>query len=171
MANTFELIASYTATASVSNIEFTSIPGTYTDLCVYVSTRGSSSGIAEANTIYFNTDTNNANYIGKRLLGSGSAATSDQTTSIKPGFFNNLASATASTFASSVIYIPNYAGSNSKSYSIDTVTENNATESYMALLAVRWTGTDAITRMKFTPESAGNFVQYSTAYLYGIKNS
>jgi hypothetical protein len=166
-----ELIASYTATGSVSNIEFTSIPGTFTDLCVYVSSRGSSSGPAEANTIYFNGDTTNANYPAKRLLGSGSAASSDQTTTIKPGFFNNLAGTTASTFANSMLYIPNYAGSNSKSFSVDTSTENNGTEAYMAFVAGRWTGTAAITSIKFTPESAGNFVQYTTAYLYGVKNA
>lgn len=154
-----------------STISFTSIPSTYTDLIVMVSTRGTSSGVAEANRIHFNGDTTNTNYTGKRLLGSGSGASSDQTTAITPGFFNNLSTSTASTFSNSIVYIPNYTGSNSKSYSIDTVTENNATEAYMALVAVRWSGTAAITSMTFTPESGGNFAQYSTASLYGISKS
>lgn len=161
-------IATTELTASQSTITFSSIPQGYTDLLISVSTRGAQSGVAEANRIHFNGDTTNTNYTGKRLLGSGSAASSDQTATITPGFFNNLASSTANTFSNSTVYIPNYTGSNSKSYSIDTVTENNATEAYMALVAVRWSGTAAITSMTFTPESGNNFVQYSTATLYGI---
>jgi hypothetical protein len=155
--------------ASAASITFNNIPQTgYTDLKVVASSRGSSSGPAEANRIHFNGDTTNTNYTGKRLLGSGTAASSDQTTAITPGFFNDLAGATANTFANSEVYIPNYTGSNSKSYSIDTVTENNGTEAYSALVAVRWSGTAAITSMTFTPESAGNFVSGSTFSLYGL---
>jgi len=39
MANTYEAIATVTATTSVANIEFTSIPGTYTDLVLKTSLR------------------------------------------------------------------------------------------------------------------------------------
>jgi hypothetical protein len=155
--------------ASAASVTFSNIPQTgYTDLKVVASSRGSSSGPAEANRIHFNGDTTNTNYTGKRLLGSGSAASSDQTTAITPGFFNNLAGTTANTFSNSEVYIPNYTGSSSKSYSIDTVTENNGTEAYAALVAVRWSGTAAITSMTFTPESAGNFVSGSTFSLYGL---
>lgn len=155
--------------ASAASVTFSNIPQTgYTDLKVVASSRGSSSGPAEANRIHFNGDTTNTNYTGKRLLGSGSAASSDQTTAITPGFFNDLAGATANTFANSEVYIPNYTGSNSKSYSIDTVTENNGTEAYAGLVAVRWSGTAAITSMTFTPESSGNFVSGSTFSLYGL---
>jgi hypothetical protein len=41
MANTFELIDSYTATGSVANISFTSIPATFTDLVLKMSLRSS----------------------------------------------------------------------------------------------------------------------------------
>jgi hypothetical protein len=34
MANTYTLINSYAATGSVANIDFTSIPSTYTDLLI-----------------------------------------------------------------------------------------------------------------------------------------
>jgi len=173
MAN-MELITSVTVgsggAASVTLPATGTIPATYTDLQVFVSSRGNSSGVAEANRIHFNGDTTNTNYTAKRLLGSGSAASSDQTATIVPGFFNNRTSSTASTFSNSIVYIPNYRSSNSKSYSIDTVTENNATEAYMALLAVNWSGTAAITTMTFTPESSALFVEGSTFYLYGISN-
>ena len=161
-------IASRELTTSASSVTFSSIPQGYTDLKIVASTRGAQSGPAEANRIHFNGDTTNTNYTGKRLLGSGSAASSDQTTVITPGFFNDLAGATANTFANSEVYIPNYVGSSSKSYSVDTATENNGTEAYMGFVAVRWSGTAAITSITFTPESGNNFVANSTFTLYGI---
>lgn len=172
MANTFVKIATVTVGAGgASNITFSSIVGTYTDLFLCHSTRSVSTGIAQASIVRFNGDTTSTNYTARRLLGSGSAASSDQTPTISSGGFTNNSSATASTFSSTSIYIPNYTSSNSKSLSIDTVTENNATEAYMALLAMRWSGTAAITSIVITNESGGNFAQYSSATLYGISKS
>ena len=168
MAN-YVLLERVELNASASSVTFANIPQSgYTDLKVVASTRGAAGGIAEANTIYFNGDTTVANYPGKRLLGSGSAASSDQTTTIKPGFFNNLSSSTANTFSNSEVYIPNYTGSTSKSFSVDTVTENNAAEAYSALVAGTWTGTAAITSIRFTPESGNSYLANSTFSLYGL---
>jgi hypothetical protein len=78
---------------------------------------------------------------------------------------------TANTFGNGEIYIPNYAGSTQKSVSADAVAENNsATYIYSALNAGLWTGTAAITSIKLLIPSY-NFVQYSTAYLYGVSNA
>jgi hypothetical protein len=77
-------------------------------------------------------------------------------------------SATASTFASADIYIPNYTSSDYKSISIDTVTEKNATDAYMRLTAGLWSNTAAITSIGLNCSASGNFVQYSTFYLYGV---
>ena len=153
--------------AGSSSIDFNSIPQGYTDLKVVLSTRSSSANLGESNRISFNGDTTNGNYTNKRLLGTGSAASSQSQTA-RESFFNTNANATASTFANSEIYIPNYTSANSKSFSIDTVTENNGTEAYAGLIAYRWSGTTAITSITFVPESNNNFVQYSTATLYGI---
>ena len=43
MANTFRLIATYTATSTVSNVVFNSIPNTYQDLKLLVSARSAAS--------------------------------------------------------------------------------------------------------------------------------
>jgi hypothetical protein len=172
MANTYVKIGS-TVTVGVlgaANIEFTSIPATYTDLKVVISSRGLPANLGEANRISFNGDTTNGNYSNKRLLGTGSAASSQSQTA-RESSFNTNSTATASTFANSEIYIPNYASANAKSFSIDTVTENNGTEAYSALIAYSWSGTAAITSITLVPESATNFAQYSTATLYGILKS
>lgn len=169
MAGNHVLLETIELTQSAATVTFDNIPQTgYSDLKIVASTRGAQSGVAEANRIRFNGDTTNTNYTGRRLLGSGSAVSSDQTTTIVPGFFNNLSSSTANTFSNSEVYIPGYLSSNSKSYSVDTVTENNATEAYMAIVAGRWSGTAAISSITFVPESGNSYVAGSTFSLYGV---
>jgi len=73
---------------------------------------------------------------------------------------------TANTFASAEIYIPNYTSSNYKSLSVDFVGENNATTSYQYFTAGLFSNTSAITSLVI--DGTDNFVQYSTATLYGI---
>jgi hypothetical protein len=79
----------------------------------------------------------------------------------------NGADSTSNTFASSSLYIPNYAGSNQKSSSLDDVAENNATASIQEIVAQLWADTAAITSITLTANS-GNFVVGSTVSLYGI---
>jgi hypothetical protein len=70
-----------------------------------------------------------------------------------------------------MIYLPNYAGSNNKSLSLDSAFENNSSTAYLNMVAGLWSSSAAITSLKVYPASASNFAQYSTAYLYGVKNS
>lgn len=171
MATTFVKIASVTVGAGgAANIEFTSIPQTYTDLVINFSGRSVKSASFEDVKIQFNSST--TNYSDRYLLGNGSTASSGSGAST--GIYNLIvpaANATTSTFSNNFVYIPNYAGSNNKSVSIDVVTENNATLSYLNLVAGLWSNTAAITSIKIVPDTANNFAQYSTAVLYGIKSS
>jgi hypothetical protein len=105
------------------------------------------------------------------LFGNGSSASSGNDTNMYITSSIVPSTSTASTFSNAELYIPNYAGSNNKSSSVDGVSENNATASNMALTANLWSDTAAITSIKLTPAGGGNFVQYSTAYLYGISNA
>ena len=164
MANTFELITSTTVgSGGASTIDFTSIPSTFTDLCVNLSMRVSDAGPVDINIKFNNTDTN------KTILymrGNGSAASSGSY-AFTIGATNG-SSSTANTFTSSSIYIPNYANTSyNKSFSGDTVEEDNATTAYATFIAGLWAQTAAINRLTFV----GNFVQYTTAYLYGVKNA
>jgi hypothetical protein len=167
MANTFELISSYAATGSVSSISFTSIPSTYTDLVLKVSARTTHLS-DDAVVIKFNGSS--STYSMRRLDGNGSSASSDNNTTNIRGVTND-AGKTASTFGSWEIYIPNYAGSTNKSASLDAVSENNATAASAQLVAGLWSTTSAITQIDLTSFNAANFVIYTTAYLYGVKNA
>jgi hypothetical protein len=167
MATTYEAIATVTVTgATAASIDFSSIPATYTDLLLSYSTR-QNAGNAPSLLVKFNNSS--SNFTSRFLQGSGSSASSGTSPSNYAGNSDG-SSNTASTFANGTMYIPNYAGSTYKSYSVDDVQENNATEAYATLIAGLWSQTAAINQI--TLYNASNlFIQYSTATLYGIKNS
>jgi hypothetical protein len=168
MAVTHKLIQTLTAqVGSVASFDFTSIPGTYTDLKLVCSLRNASVD-SVIGTVQFNGLSTN---LSSRLLaGSGSAASSTTSASLIQFYGSNPISYTSSVFGNVEIYVPNYAGSTNKSVSIDATNENNATASYMSLTAGLWSSTAAITRVTVFCD-AGNAAQYSSVSLYGIKNS
>jgi hypothetical protein len=168
MANTFELIEAKTLATSTASITFSSIPATFTDLKVVVSARAANALTYKSVSIGFNGLTTNLSYRniegGDSTVGSGNGAT---------GFIGYIdgANATASSFGNLEVYIPNYTSANYKSWSVDNVTEGNASGGYYQVLtAGLWSSTAAITSITLDA-SASTFVQYSTFYLYGIKNS
>lgn len=171
MPNTYTLIASNTVGSGGSaSVTFSSIPSTYTDLLVKMSGRGSGTNSNEIR-LTFNSTT--SGYSNKTLYGSGSTAGSFSTGTAY-AYCGEIAGAsvTASTFSNTEIYIPNYASANYKSLSVDSVSENNsATNNQLHLVADLWSNTAAITSITLGMDGAFVYSQYSTFYLYGIKNS
>ena len=167
MATTFEEIATVTLSSSQSYIEFTSISATYDDLVIYASARGTRTGFpADDLVIQFNAVT--SGYSGKRLFGNGAGLTSDNHTDIR-GFMSD-ADSTSNAFGANMFYIPNYRGSTYKTVGIEMAAETNAANAPFGLFAGLWSNTAAITSIKMFGNN-GDMVQYSTFYLYGIKNS
>lgn len=167
--STLVKIASVTVgVGGAASIDFSSIPATYTDLKLVYSIRNSSYGGNAACIATFNADGNSAHYSYKSVFGTGSAVSNDAGTwylaVIDPS------TATASVFSSGELYIPNYLSANQKSVSGDAVSEDNATAVTTELVAGLWSGTAAINEITLTPFS-GSFAQYSSATLYGIRNS
>ena len=169
MATTFEAIATVTVGAGgAANIDFTSIPGTYTDLLIKISARNNDTAGAGNILIGFNSST--SNFTNKFLQGSGSSTGSSSVLQMIGDMDTD--AETANTFNNIEVYIPNYASSNNKSLSSDSVMENNAATAYQMLTANLWSDSAAITSIQLTNRTAGkNFKQHSTATLYGIKNS
>jgi hypothetical protein len=173
MANTYTLIEAQTLSSSQASITLGSggtIPQTYTDLKIIYSVRTSRGSVGSYFYVSFNGSTSNfsAKYVGGDGASAGSGSV-NQLAGIETD-----ANATASTFGNGEVYIPNYTSTaNAKSYSGDSVTENNATAAFAYLIAGLWNpGTQAaITSITLTSESGGSFVTNSTFYLYGIKNS
>ena len=169
MANTYALISSVTVgSGGAANIEFTSIPQTYTDLLISSSIRTDRAG-AVGSYFFLSFNGSTSNFSSRFVTGDGTSATSSSQARL--GGVETNANATASAFANNQIYIPNYTSSNYKSYSADSVVENNATTGFNYLIAGLRSNTSAITSITITPETPGSYIQYSTAYLYGISNA
>ena len=176
MATTYKLIEAVTVGAGgQAAIEFTNIPATYTDLVLKLSLR-SSTGAAHlggAQMIFNNSTATNYSFRNMRGDGDGSSPGSGtatgsayiRVTNNHPTVGNN-----SNTFCNSTVYIPNYASSLAKTTHEDNVEENNTTEAYIQIVNGAWSLTSAITSIKLTSEATA-FVQYSTAYLYGISNA
>ena len=176
MATTYEAIATVTVgSGGAASITFSSIPATYTDLYVALShrTEAGIDGFSYALLLKINTVTINRTW--RRLEAyDGSSVYSDNGTGAIIGLVQGDGT-TANTFNSFGLYIPNYANTSyNKSLSVDTVTENNAGGGQgLDFIAGLWSSTAAIDSLEFYTQSPtpGDFAQYSTATLYGIKNS
>lgn len=170
--STMKKIQSVTVgSGGAANIEFTSIPSTFDDLLIKVSSRSDDSASTSGSyyIIFFNGSS--TSFTNRYLRGNGSAVSS--ATFAQYAGNSSTTGQTASTFSNDEIYIPNYAGSTNKSYSGDSVVENNATGAFQTFNAGLWSNTAAITSVKLEAANAGanKFVQYSTFTLYGIKRN
>jgi hypothetical protein len=166
---TYTFIASSTVgSGGASDVTFSSIPSTYTDLVIQVSARSTESDNASSLRCYYNGD---ATHSALELRGIGSAVASYTVAYAQAGYIAASLS-TANTFGTSTIYIPNYANTSyNKSSSADTTQSSNTfAENYAVLSARLWSSTSAITSVTLKP-ALGSWVQYSTFQLYGIKNS
>jgi hypothetical protein len=162
--------AQVAGSGGISSIDFTSIPATYTDLCLKMSLRSGAAG-----TDFIRISLNNATttFTFRTIEADGTNAGSFSSATDNPRFLAQIDTAgnTSNTFANVEMYFPNYAGSQNKAYSVDSVIENNATLAYMNLTAGLWSSTDAINRITIVPTQSATLVQYSTAYLYGVSNA
>lgn len=172
MPNTFELIASTTVgSGGAASIDFTSIPSTFTDLMLVTSCRSNRAAAAADLRFRLNGNTSSI-YSYRQLYGFSGGAGSDTTTTTFAVIGQTpAASSTASTFDNSSVYIPNYAGSTNKSYSIDNAWENNSASAWqLNLFAGLFASTTAVSSISVYI-STGSFVEHSTAYLYGVSNA
>lgn len=143
-----------------ATIDLTSIPSTYTDLMLVLSARATST--TATITVAFNGSS--ASFTNLNMEGNPSYGVTSATGTTLVGRAS-ISTDTASTFGNLSIYIPNYTGSANKNFSVDAVTENNATTAYTQIFTGVWANTAAITQITL---SLANFSQYSNAYLYGI---
>jgi hypothetical protein len=173
MANTYAAIATATVgSGGAANIEFTSIPATYTDLLIKFSIRDSRTTQGPG-YLHLKLNDTTTGYSGVYLYTStddGTLGTQTRTDDYI-SFAINTDFSLANTFGNGEIYIPNYAGSNYKTISADAVSETNSNfnAAVRGITAFLWSNTAAITKITLYGDT--NFKQYSTATLYGIKNS
>ena len=173
-AGDFESIATVSVgSGGAANVEFTSIPATYTHLqvrCIARSDRAASNfdGVA----FQFNSDTA-ANYSAHNLSGDGSSASAEAAANASNmnAVLISGVSAGANGFGAGITDILDYANTN-KYKTIRTLggMDNNGS-GLVRFSSGSWRNTNAITSIKMISTNSANFVQYSTFALYGIKSA
>lgn len=170
----YESIATVTVGAGgSSSISFTSIPSTYTHLQIRAVTRSTNASANTDSIIRFNNDsTSGRYYYYHQLFGDGASAVSNtgntDTTSTLFSFMP-AASATASIFNASIVDILDYTNTN-KNKTVRNLHgfDVNGAGGYVIFRSGLWMQTNAISQIDIT-SNAGNFAQYSSFALYGIK--
>lgn len=160
------LIETKTLTSAQPTISFTDIPQNFMDLVLVASARGGRAQTINGIAINFNSTTSGVTV--RSLWGSGSGGVASNTDVVVSGGVATGSDNTANTFGSSQIYIPNYTRSTNKSFSVDSVNENNAQEGWQWMNAGLWSNTAAITSIQLTSQDATNFQVGTTISLYGI---
>ena len=163
MAGNHVLLETIELTQSAASVTFDNIPQSgYTDLKVVVSARSNRADTDDIILMKPNNSSSNLTY--RALTANGSTASSGTVNR----FYVDGDTFTANTFANVEIYIPNFTSSNYKSWSLDSVTENNGTTAYSALMAGLWSDTTAISSLIFAPIYGTAFTANSTFSLYGV---
>lgn len=157
MPSTYTPIATQTLGSAAASVTFSSIPSTYTDLiCVISGSFTSAQGVY----VRFNNDSG-SNYSSTYLLGNGSAASSNRSTSDVWTPLGYLGTDQSNTIFS----VMNYANTTTNKTGIGR--GNTAGALTFATVGL-WRSTAAINRLDIQPTS-GNITSGSTFTLYGIK--
>lgn len=176
MPNTYTLITSLTTSGS-SNQSFVlnNIPSSYNDLSIVISPRNDfptgvrmniNMSVNGLNTSIYN----NIVVGGNGISGPGSGTNYTGTNQWYIGEIQSISN-TAGYYANFEIYVPNYSSSTLKKSATWTGTyESNTTEGHSVVGGGTINLTAAITRVDIY-SGAGSFVDNSTIYLYGIKNT
>ena len=166
MASTYTPIATTTLGSAAATVTFSSISQTYTDLELVANFDGS---VSSYTTLTFNGVTGTS-YSRTRLIGSGSAASSDRTANTAGVI--NLTYNTAGTPVTGIYKIFNYANTNTYKTAIvkDAAQPDNVAVTVGLFRGSTGSATDAITSITLT-KASGNYTVGSTFTLYGIASA
>lgn len=170
MASTYSFVAKYVVTAATEGptiLAFTSL-GNYTDLILKISSRNNNPSTAGNILLYFNGSTSGYTNIfiqGSGLGSPGSGAVARMvgdmdTSNSASGIFNNIE-----------VYIPNYLSALNKTFNAESVTEETGATAYSMLSVNTRSNTEALTSIGIEDRSGYSYVQGTSFYLYGIKNT
>lgn len=165
----YDSIATVTVgSGGAANVEFTSIPSTYTHLQIRGIARDAST--SGSINMQFNTDTA-SNYSRHAIYGDGSGAYASAASTIafvRPGFVAT-SSYGSNTFGAIVLDVLDYANTNKYKTMRSLAGVDNNGSGEMDFRSGLWQSTSAITSIKLYVDGGSNFAQYSSFALYGIK--
>jgi hypothetical protein len=163
MPATYESIATTTLASAGTTVNFTSIPGTYTDLLIVANIRGD--GVSTNSAMRFNSDTAN-NYSITGISGEGASPISYRTTSVAQIALNSGGGNYNNVWGNFIIHIFNYANTTTFKTSLNRA--NAATGETVAHVGLWRKTPEAITSVNLLAIS-GTWSSGSTFTLYGIK--
>tara|TARA_R110000868_G_scaffold400297_1_gene674583 strand:- start:182 stop:676 length:495 start_codon:yes stop_codon:yes gene_type:complete len=157
--NTYEPISSTTLGSSQTNLTFSSIPGTYTDLIIIYQAKSSTTGFDAY--MRFNADAG-ANYSATYASGNGSAGESGRQANNTGILLDNYGAVFTTAFNMTRINVMNYA--NTTTYKTALMRSDYAASGTDMIVGM-WRNTAAITSITIVGSS---FATGSTFTLYGI---
>lgn len=163
--NSYESIMTVPVTTDTASISFTVIPGTYKHLQIRALTLYGTADLS--GLIRFNSDSG-ANYSWHWILGNGSAASATASVNASHGIVGIGATSTANTPGGFVADILDYTDTNKYTTVRDLAGTDANGNGYVSLRSSLWRNTAAVTTITIAP-TAGNWKQYSSFALYGIK--
>lgn len=170
----YDSIATTTVGAGgAASITFSSIPSTYTHLQIRGITRPTEAGTSGSSYVYLRVNSDSgSNYSRRSLYGDGTSAGTQagaSQTEIRAAF-EMRDGFTANCFCALIVDVLDYANTNKyKTVRAFSGFDTNGL-GYSTLGSGLWMNTNATTSLTFTPE-VGNFKEYSTLALYGIKSA
>ena len=159
MTTTYEPIATTTLGSANNTVEFTSIPGTYTDLVLIINATRPAG--FDDGSVRFNGDTG-SNYSSTLLTGNGSTA-GGNTYANQTLALNLLLNAE---YSPNIVHIMNYANTTKNKVFI---TRANVPADGVRLITSLWRNTSAITSITLVTSGNSDFGSGSMFTLYGIK--
>jgi hypothetical protein len=173
MAENYVLLETIELTQAAASVTFDNLPATgYTDLKIVMSARTTGTNGNAQGFCYLSFNGSTTDFTSKRLGQDGTSTFSDSGGRFLAFVPNN--SATANTFGTLNLYIPEYRSSAFKSWSTEQGMENNSSTNYLqGMSAGLWSVTSAITSITINNiiDSTGtgtNLVAGSTFSLYGL---
>lgn len=173
MANTYKLIAKSILSSGTSNVSFSSIPATYTDLHLLITAR-TNYAVDNQDPIKITINGNSSAYYDAAIY-DYQAGSMYATVNTANAHFLSFSSQTQNNpsnyFALIDIYFPNYSSTSYGKVAQSYFATNNTNLSNVFILgsqAFYHNTTSAISTISLTPQNGTNFVTNSSFYLYGI---
>lgn len=164
-------LATIEVTGSAQDVQFSNISQDYTDLQVYVSAAGRTTGGTDAALVAYTVPGQSSSLSTWANISGTSSNNSSANTAAYPivGTIQHVSG--TNNYGSVSIYIPNYTSStNKKVFSYESVTENNSSTAYQSIGQLLLNYTSPITFLGFGDGSAGGGLKVgSIISLYGIK--
>jgi hypothetical protein len=163
MTATYEPINTQTLGTAVADVYLTSIPQTYTDLVLVISSK---SALFQQIGYRLNSD-NGSNYSYTQFAGTGSSAASQRASSDTYGKFNWYGGS-GNQWGVTIVHFMNYSNTTTNKTCIargNALAEFTGADATVSL----WRSTSAITAINILGSAGANFSIGSTFTLYGIK--